>query len=182
MQDGIRRILNLKSASALAERPPSIPLNDPKTGAKAAGLRFERLIYSALPSALHGQWFFFEDENGPGHCQPDLIYPFLPDFFAIIEVKYTLVPGAHQKLNNLYLPVVSAALKAPAAGVVIVKNLDPRYRRGKIYTDLRTAAFAAFDRGHPTLLQYAGQSLIRPPADYTYTTRLKGAAQGDIYQ
>lgn len=161
MTTGSRTISNLKSASALAERPSCIPASRPR-GAKAAGLRLERAISDALPGGLHGQWFAFEDENGPGFCQPDIIYPFLPDFFAVIEIKYTLVPGAHQKLSNLYLPVVSHALKAPAAGVVIVKNLDPRYRRGKIFTDLRIAAEVSFNRGYPTLVQYVGQALLRP--------------------
>ena len=90
-------------------------------------------------------------------------------------MKYTLVPGAHQKLTNLYLPVVAKALKAPTAGVVIVKNLDPRFRRGKIYTDLRTAAEVSFDRGHPTLIQWAGQALIRNPTDMFQVKRSRAA-------
>lgn len=160
MSEGHRQISKLKTATALLERPSAIPQSRPR-GAKAAGIRFEKAVFEALCGGIRGQWFSFEDENGWGYCQPDIIYPFLPDFFAVIEVKYTLVPGAHQKLSNLYLPVVSKALKAPAAGVVIVKNLDPRYRRGKIYTDLRAAAEVSFNRSYPTLVQYSGQALIR---------------------
>lgn len=173
-----RQIYRLKTAVALSEKPACIPQGRPR-GAKAAGIRFEKAVFEALsgpagglstprgdaPSCIRGQWFEFEDENGCGYCQPDIIYPFLPDFFAVIEVKYTLVPGAHQKLTNLYLPVVSKALKSATAGVVIVKNLDPRYRRGKIFTDLRTAAEVSFNRGYPTLVQWAGQALIRSAND-----------------
>lgn len=161
MSEGHRHIYGLKTATALLERPSCIPAGRPR-GAKAAGIRYEKAVFEALEGGIRGQWFQYEDENGPGYCQPDIIYPFLPDFFAIIEVKYTLVPGAHQKLNQLYIPVASLALKAPCAGVVIVKNLDPRYRRGKIYTDLRTAAEISFHRGYPTLLQWAGQVLVHP--------------------
>lgn len=160
MSDSHRQIYGLQSAAALLEKPACIPQGRPR-GAKAAGIRFEKSVFEALPGGIRGQWFQYEDVNGTGYCQPDIIYPFLPDFFAIIEVKYTLVPGAHQKLSQLYIPVAEKALKCPCAGVVIVKNLDPRYRRGKIYTDLATAAEIAFHRGFPTLVQWAGQNLIR---------------------
>lgn len=170
-----RHILGLRRAEALSEKPSCIPQSRPR-GAKAAGIRFEKAVFEALSGGIRGQWFSYEDENGPGLCQPDILYPFLPDFFAVIEVKYTLVPGAHQKLSNLYLPVASRALQAPCAGVVVVKNLDPRYRRGKIYTDLRAAAEAAFDRGYPTLLQWSGQALIRKADTFHITPAARKVA------
>jgi hypothetical protein len=80
--------------------------------------------------------------------------------YVVIECKYTLVPGAHSKLCSLYIPVVEAAFDRHACGVVIVKNLDPRFRRGRIYTDLRLAAEAAWMTGYPTLLQWSGQPLM----------------------
>jgi hypothetical protein len=155
-----RRIDGLKYAAAVAGRPNCIPLSKPR-GVKALGLAFERKLARALPSSIHGQWFEFEDALGFGYCQTDIIMPFLSKgFIAVIEVKYTLVPGAHSKLSGLYLPVVQAAFNMPAAGVVVVKNLDPRFRRGRIYTSLIDAAEAALDVGYPTLLQWSGQPLM----------------------
>src|SRR6516162_4935511 len=123
-----RVIEGLKWAHPLESKPDIIPTSRPR-GAKAAGLRFERAFAKQLPSALHGQWFEFEDLHGHGSCQTDIIYSLLPLYLVVIEIKYTLVPGAHSKLLNLYLPVVSLALSRPSVGVVAVKNLDPRYRR-----------------------------------------------------
>jgi len=131
-------------------------------GAKAAGIRFERALHKALPGSIHGQWFEFEDASGFGYCQTDLLFP-LGGMYVVIEAKYTLVPGAHSKLAGLYVPVVSQAFGGEACGVVIVKNLDPRYRRGRIYTDIQTAAEASWMTGYPTLIQWSGQALLRPP-------------------
>src|SRR5215831_6183084 len=149
-------------AKALTGRPDCIPMSKPK-GAKAAGLRFERALHKALPGSLHGQWFEFEDQDGFGYCQTDLIFP-LGGIYVVIEAKYTLVPGAHSKLSSLYIPVVSQAFGCEACGVVIVKNLDPRYRRGRIYTDIQAAALSSLESGYPTLIQWSGQALIRHPA------------------
>ena len=156
-----RIIEGLKWAHPLSAKPDIIPTSRPR-GAKAAGLRFEHALAKALPSALHGQWFEFEDRNGHGYCQTDLIYSLLPLYMVVLEVKYTLVPGAHSKLLNLYLPVVSLALSRPSVGVVAVKNLDPRYRRGKIHTDLHSAAAASATSTYPSLLQWSGQALLPP--------------------
>ena len=158
-----RVILNLRWAHALTSRPDCIPASRPR-GAKAAGLRFERALAKQLPTALHGTWFAFEDAQGRGFCQTDIIYSLLPTYIAVIEVKYTLVPGAHSKLSNLYLPIVSMAMQRPTVGVVAVKNLDPRYRRGRIHTDLEEAALHASESGYPSLLQWSGQQLIPPPS------------------
>jgi|SRR5215472_12443256 len=154
-----RQIEGLKSAIALLERPSCIPQPRPR-GAKAAGLRFEKSLFAALSKGIRGQWFSFEDKNGPGYCQTDILYSFLPRYMVVIEAKYTLVPGAHTKLVNLYLPVASKALNAPVCGVVVVKNLDPRFRRGQIYTDLPSAAAASYEQGYPTLIQWSGQALL----------------------
>lgn len=156
----------LMHATALREQPSCIPPLPPISrmkGTKAAGLRFERSLARHLHGCMHGMWFAFEDALGLSYCQPDIIYPFRfssPPLVAVIEVKYTLVPGAHSKLSSLYLPVVSKALSCKAVGIVIVKNLDPRFRRGQIYTALQPAADAALASGYPTLIQWSGQALI----------------------
>ena len=158
-----RRIEGLKRAIPLSDRPSCIPLSKLR-GAKAAGLRFERALHKSLKGSILGQWFEFEDALGHGYCQTDLLFslPVRPKggLVVVVECKYTLVPGAHSKLSSLYIPIVEKALGCRAAGVVVVKNLDPRYRRGRIFTSLHDAAYAAFDSGYPTLLQWSGQPLM----------------------
>jgi len=117
-------------------------------------------LHKALPGSIHGQWFEFEDQDGFGYCQTDLIFV-LGGINVVIEAKYTLVPGAHSKLASLYVPVVEKAFGGEACGVVVVKNLDPRYRRGRIYTDIQAAASASLMTGYPTLIQWSGQALLR---------------------
>jgi hypothetical protein len=160
-----RRIEGLLRAKALRERPGCIPPLPKFKGAKAAGLRFEKALHKALHGSLHGQWFEYEDSLGFGYCQTDLLVPFVlfRQVIVVLECKYTLVPGAHSKLSSLYLPVVEAAFGMPAYGVVVVKNLDPRYRRGRIYTNLVDAVMGTMETGYPTLIQWSGQALLPAP-------------------
>ena len=160
----------LRFSCSLQGRPSCIPepLRISKlSSAKAHGIRFEKALHKALPGSIYGQWWEFEDARGHGLCQTDLIYPFHlqpgPATIAVIEVKYTLVPGAHSKLSSLYIPVVQRATNCQVAGIVIVKNLDPRFRRGKIFTSLRPAVDAALDTGYPSLIQWSGQNLLHSP-------------------
>ena len=62
-----RTIVGLESARALAGRPLSIPKGRPR-GAKADGIRYEKLLAKALaPLGFeHGRWFEFVDANGYG--------------------------------------------------------------------------------------------------------------------
>lgn len=156
-----RVIRNLKWAEPLKERPASIPASRPR-GAKAAGLRFERELAKHLSESAHGVWFEFQDDNGHGYCQTDLLYSFLPDFIAVCEVKYTLVADAFAKLMDLYLPIVSLAMKCPAVGIVIVRNLSPGIFG--VHTDLAEAALASHEAQYPTILHWRGQPLISQPA------------------
>lgn len=89
-------------------------------GVKALGLVYERAVARALPGALHGQWFYFEDANGPGYCQPDLLVQ-----GWILEVKLSDTQEALGQLTDLYLPVVTAALGGQWRGLKIVKYLQP---------------------------------------------------------
>jgi len=104
-----------------AQRPAGMPFGRPR-GAKAQGLRYERLLAQALPSAKHGQWFEFEDANGRGVCQTDLLLG-RNGRCVVLECKYTWTPDGHQQLERLYLPVVQMALQRPVVGVVAAKKL-----------------------------------------------------------
>lgn len=98
-----------------------------RRGAKAKGLKFERDVGKALgPVAVHGQWFVYAlDDGRPKWCQTDFL---LKDhsYVWVVEVKLTLVSEAGEKLEHLYLPVVSRAYSLPARGIVLCKNLAPR--------------------------------------------------------
>ena len=155
-----RTVDGMRWARALEARPSCIPPLSKLEGAKGIGIRFERKLHRVLPGSAYGQWFEFEDEAGFGYCQTDLLVSLSPGLIAVLEAKYTLVPGAHAKLAGLYVPVVEKALGCKAVGVVVVKNLDPRFRRGRIFTDLHGAASDALESGYPSLIQWSGQSLL----------------------
>lgn len=73
----------------------------------------------------HNPWFRFYDTFGTGHCSPDYLIHF-PQGVVVVEVKLTWVEIAQDKLNDLYMPVVSLALDRPVRSLVIVKNLTPQ--------------------------------------------------------
>src|SRR5215471_19291929 len=153
--------LHIKWAQSLDGKPSCIPNSRPR-GAKAAGLRYERSLHSNLPAGtLHGQWFEYICSEGRGYCQTDFIVSLLPACVAVLEAKYTLVPGAFSKLLSLYIPVVTLAMQCPAIGIVVVKNLNPAFIHTQpIYNDLYLAAKHAHNTGMPALLHWVGQPLI----------------------
>lgn len=157
MQPAHRVIRRLQYAKPLKERPSCIPLARPR-GAKAAGLRYERQLAKHLPESAHGVWFEYCDDYGRGYCQPDLLFSFLPNFIAILEVKYTLVLDAFAKLNDLYIPIISHAMKAPACGVIVVRNLTPGIQ--DVCHDLAEAAAISYETSYPTILHWRGQPLL----------------------
>lgn len=118
-----RKVIGLRWAT-VCERPSNLPVSRPR-GAKAAGLRYERLLAKALPEAIRGQWFEFEDRNGRGYCQTDLLLPVNFGKVAVLECKYTYTWEGLQELANLYLPVVKMALRREAVGVMVCKRLIP---------------------------------------------------------
>lgn len=116
-----RTIRGLKWART-CQRPGGLPQARPR-GAKAAGLRYERSLASALPCpAKHGQWFEFEDSAGRGICQPDLLVNW-QGHLLVLEAKYSWCPEGHQQIDGLYLPVVGLALRRPVSGLVVVRRM-----------------------------------------------------------
>lgn len=103
------------------QRPIGIPVGRPR-GAKLAGIRYERSLANALPAAKHGQWFEFEDWNGRGFCQPDLLLG-CDGICWVLEVKYSWTIDGHRQLEGLYLPVVARAIDRPVHGLVVCRRL-----------------------------------------------------------
>lgn len=115
-----RQIIGLRSAVPCG-RPAVIPKSRPR-GAKAEGLRYEKLAAKALPGANHGQWFAFEDLNGPGYCQPDLIWN-RPGEIWVADCKLTWTPYAFAQLGELYVPVLEKAYGRRVRPLIIAKHL-----------------------------------------------------------
>ena len=103
--------------------------------AQANGVRYENKVHKALtalgkslPTTVeHNPWFRFKDDNGFGSCSPDAILWFDGYFTAlVVEVKYTWVPTARVKFENLYAPVLRAALGPEnVLSLIICHNLTP---------------------------------------------------------
>ncbi len=120
-----RVIRGLRWARA-CQRPAGLPVGRPR-GAKALGVRYERSLAKRLTELNHGQWFEFEDQNGPGVCQTDFILTSLnhPDCVFVLECKYSWVIQGHLQIEQLYRPVLEKALALPVHGIVVCKNLKP---------------------------------------------------------
>ena len=112
-----RKIRGLLLAKPLEASPH--PPGPRPTGTKLLGLTYERKVARAL-GGRHGQWFYFEDENGPGCCQTDLLLR-----GWIVEVKLTDTREAEGQLRDLYLPVVTLALGGTWRPLKVVKHLAP---------------------------------------------------------
>lgn len=134
-----RKVQGLRWAT-LCDRPTCIPVSRPR-GAKAAGLRYERMLAKAMPEALRGQWFEFEDQNGRGFCQTDLLLPITFGRVAVLECKYTWTWEGLTELEQLYLPVVREALKKDVIGLMVCKKLTPN--SGQVSGSLGEALQAA---------------------------------------
>lgn len=124
------------------ERPPAIPSTRLK-GVKGAGIRFEKAFGLALPGAIRGQWFEFEDRNGFGVCQTDYLFRDL-DRVIVVECKLSLTDEAFFQLQCLYLPVVGEAfrlktLNARARGLIVTRNLREVRNSYKVFPTLRSA-------------------------------------------
>lgn len=155
-----RIVRGLVWAVALPERPKSIPNGHPRKLAKLNGIRYENSCAKALSKMVHGQWFSFQDSNGQGYCQPDLLQ-LGAEAVLVIEVKYTWRPEAHEQLERLYRPIVEKAFSRPMIGVVMVKSLSPRLSPEVTVTRDLADAIQIARQGHPTVLHWLGRASLR---------------------
>jgi hypothetical protein len=129
----------------------------PSRGAKAAGIRYERALAKALPQALPGLWWEFEDYKGWGTCQTDLVLR-VHDQIFVLEAKYTWTESAWPQLENLYLPVLGMATEMPVWGIQVCKNLTPCVR-GMVCRKLHEALESAAN-GHMTTLHWIEKGAV----------------------
>lgn len=95
-------------------KPPSFDMNPRRghTGARAAGLRYERKAHDLLENRygwryLRSPWIRFYGEGKVRLCQPDgLLFDFARGRITILEIKLRHTPDTYYQVMDLYLPVV----------------------------------------------------------------------------
>ena len=120
-----RTIVDLRWARELDERPKCIPKGRPR-GVKKLGVRYERAFGEAVvrrfPEAKLAQWFEFEDANGHGYCQTDVLVEF-GNVVVVVECKLTHVLQGYVQLRKLYTPIVERVYGKPVKGIITVRYL-----------------------------------------------------------
>jgi len=85
-----------------------------------------------------------------------LIWELGPGKLVVLEAKYTWTPSAHTQLEQLYRPVVEAAMGGKMAGVVVCKNLVPEMPRSIHVTGNLANALVLAASGVPCVVQWIG--------------------------
>lgn len=150
-------------------------------GAKAAGLRYERALARSLPGGWHGHWYEFEDRNGRGFCQPDLVLVW-KGRLVVLEAKYTWVAEAHSQIERLYRPVLEMAHGHGVGGVVVCRGLVPGMPPAlPVIRDLPSALALAISSPSCPVLHWLGEAPLLPravPAQVSHTAPLALAESG----
>lgn len=124
-------------------------------GRKAAGIKYEKSLASALPVALHGQWIRFGDRNGLGFAQPDFLLE-LGDRMVVLETKYTWVAEGHSQIELLYRPLVEEIWGKPVLGIVVAKVLTPDCRQLPVFGSLDKALEAGLQGARSVVWHWIG--------------------------
>ena len=159
-----RQIIGLRWARPCT-RPSCIPVARPR-GAKAAGLRYERALANAQCGAVRGQWWEFEDANGHGWCQTDVLLRPDDDCAIVQECKYSWTLDGHVQLERLYLPVVQRALGVTSViGIVVCKRLVPEMTlQGVTIASTLQGALNSAASGRRVAWHWLGGPLLVPQA------------------
>ena len=152
-----RRIMGQVRAKPCA-RPACIPRSRPR-GAKALGLRYERALARALPHGRHGPWYEFIDANGPGYCQPDIVLD-MGECMFVLESKLSNVEQAKAQIEDLYVPVLTAAHRTKVHGIIVVRHLTPGVDLALVHDTLQSAMIAAVRGSQLPLLHWLGRGRL----------------------
>lgn len=157
----VRKIEGLLWAREI-QRPASIPLGRPR-GAKAAGLRYQRLVEQALPEGAKGCWFEFEDKRGRGVCETDHIIRW-GRALVVLEVKHSWTLEGHQQLEWLYLPILqhiiaqSRSEARRVVGVQVTKKLKLKMPQEIVLAASLEEAIGMALSGHRSVWHWLGRS------------------------
>lgn len=146
----------------LCERPAAFGAKAARAkGAKALGLRFQRIVEKSLPHALHGQWLRFRDNNGPGHAQPDILFA-TTEMLCLVECKLTDTSEADSQMTHLYRPLLATLWAGPIHQIVVVKYLSPLTERSRVVSSWS----AALTHPAPVLHAFSKRELAPPTEAY----------------
>lgn len=157
-----RVVSGLKWARPLEEKewPRGIPKRNRLRGSKQDGLAFEKAVHKALLIEsyfpMKSKWFEYEDDNGHGYCQTDLI---IPPF--IIECKLSDAINGRLQLSELYIPVIKLALGIPKPkGIVCIKHMTEKVKASQVCRNLSFAMRLAEGGMEIPILFYLGKGPI----------------------
>jgi hypothetical protein len=106
MGSSYREVVGLRWVEAREVGPFSV---SPRGRLQRAGIRYESVIAKSLkreyPNArvISGLWLRFEDDNGLGWAQPDLL---VPEENLLVECKLSFTREAEGQISKLYAPLV----------------------------------------------------------------------------
>lgn len=156
------RVIDGLKWAQLDEVGPGFGRSRPR-GRKAAGLRYERELAKALPSAKHGQWIRFADRHGLGFAQPDFLIE-LRDVVVVLETKYTWVAEGHSQIELLYRPLVETIWRKPVIGIVVAKVLTPDCRQLAVWRSLDEALNAGLGGERSGVWHWIGSGPLFSPS------------------
>lgn len=140
-----QRIIGLRWAKLLDERPHFMPDNTKLTGKQREGILYERRVAKLITGLLeedeilHGPWIEYEDRRGMGWCQPDILVVRDAAPLLIIEVKLTATKTAFKQMSGFYLPTVAKIFEVPKKSIKLLqicRNLTPRFSKEPIVESL----------------------------------------------
>ena len=130
MQLEVQSAARVVGPDGLAVSTPAASL----TPAQKRGLKYQAKVEKELERLYSGRallrpWFRYKVENKVKRCQPDaLIFDPLWAHVWIVEIKYSTIREAWNKLQNLYAPVVEKAYRIPSTLILVTRLFDPHVR------------------------------------------------------
>lgn len=122
-----------------ATQIPSQKLPRSSSSLAKLGLAYERKLLRALresiPVGMHiynNTWYKYVIDGEEKICSPDFeIVDLMNEYIIVGEIKLNWTPLAHQKLRELYCPVINICSPPGIVSkpLVIVKNLTPESPR-----------------------------------------------------
>lgn len=149
-----RRVEGLRWVQPRANPWPRVRLR----GSRAAGIRFQKTVGRAIPTAKRDQWFEFLDVHGLGYCSPDL-FLLGHTYTWVLECKLTATDEADAQLGGLYLPILAHYSGREARGIVVVRHLRPQVDLSRVRADLRACLRDATPTYFP-ILHWLGRGPI----------------------
>ncbi len=141
--------------------PPKAYNSRPR-GTKALGLRYEKKVAAAIPDAEHGKWFTFQDRNGYGWCQIDLLFSRRGQLY-VVECKLSDYWAARSQIDWLYRPILEEVYQTKVKGIVVQKVLRGDAPKQLIHGSM-VEAMQAHNGQVPPIVHWLGhdKKLLRP--------------------